>query len=85
MFGGSTSRNNLTPILAFIPLLILILPCVLSGIIGNYLYKYHVEKHVKIAKNMDNYTKQNYLVKKGGTSGCAVLVLILISLILKII
>lgn len=62
-----------------------IIPFVLSGSFSNYIYKCHVEKHVKRAESMEDYMRQNYLMKKGGTSGCALLVLITISLLLSII
>lgn len=55
---------------------------ILSGMFGNYLYKRHVEKHLEIANAMDNYMKQDYLFKKGGTSTWAVLATIVITVIM---
>lgn len=55
------------------------------GMYGNYLYNRHVEKHVQIAKNMDAYEKQNYLITKGGTSRGAVWALIGIMMLMGII
>ena len=78
------TRNTLKPFVAIAPILIVFLPCVLSGIFGNHIYKSHVEKHVQIARYMDAYMKQNYLMKKGGTSGGALLILIIITLLLRI-
>lgn len=86
LIAGLFSKAHIsTLVVAFMPFLILFIPCVISGIFGNYIYKSHVERHVQIARYMDAYMKQNYLMKKGGTSGVAVFVLIGIGLLLRII
>ncbi|WP_297430010.1 RING finger protein [Clostridium sp.] len=86
LIGGVfiVTRNTNHALLAMFPLLVLFGPFLISGMFGNIIYKYHVEQHLKKAGYMDAYMKQNYLIKKGGTSGIAVLVLIGISLLLRV-
>lgn len=83
--GVFSINRTFTPALAIAPFLVFIAPFVISGIFGNYIYKCHVEKQVQIAKYMDVNMKQNYLMKKGGTSSGAVWALIGIRILIKII
>lgn len=85
MFLGILLSNLILSEDSILILLIFIIPFVLSGAFGNYLYNRHAEKHIKIAKNMHEYIKPNYLEEKGGTSKRAVWAIIAIMIFFKII
>lgn len=57
---------------------------ILSGLFGNYLYKGRVYKYARIAKSLDGEEKQEYILKKRGISGVALLVMMGINLALFI-
>lgn len=65
--------------------LISMMPFVISGRLGTYIYKCHVEKHVKRAESMDDHMRENYLVEKGGTNTLAIFIIIIISVLIGII
>ncbi len=73
-FGHTSSTPSM--LILSLPLLIFILPFLFSGMFGNYLYKRHVDKHVQVARSMEDYAKQNYIIKHGGVSNGAVWVII---------
>lgn len=72
-------------LIIMLPFLILFLPFLLSGMFANYLYKRHIEKHLQEARSMENYMKQNYIVKHGGVSNGAVWIIIGIRVLFYII
>lgn len=55
------------------------------GIFGNAIYKRYVESHIIQAKNLDETSKKNYYIKKGGTKDSAVWIYIAICLVLSFI
>lgn len=84
-FGIFFHTRNVAAASVVTLLVALVLPFVFSGILGNYLYKRHVEKHVKRARSMEGNMKEAYLRKKGGTSNVAVWTLIGLQVLPKII
>lgn len=58
---------------------------ILSGLFGNYLYKGKVEKYARIAKSLDGEMKKEYIQKRRGTNGVAILIILGVELILFLI
>lgn len=78
MYGFAAAYCIISYLTAAIPgigLYINFLLWILSGILGNYFYKQHTEKHLQAATNLSDYEKSNYIHKKGGTSIGAVFAL----------
>lgn len=58
---------------------------ILSGLFGNYLYKGKVYKYARIAKSLDGEMKKEYIQKRRGTNGVAILIILGVELILFLI
>lgn len=65
-------------------LFIFVVPFLLSGFFANYIYKCHIEKHIKKADYIDVSERENYLMNKGGTSGLALMIFLIVNAFIKI-
>lgn len=59
---------------ARIPGLIMLVPYIIIGIFGNYLYMQQIEKHENALKTLAEAEKESYIAKNGGTSTTAVII-----------